>query len=134
MRTFTNGQGATGRLKAWFALAGISIAIVALAACGDDGVTSAEAKNEANRSVVSRFIEEFKNSANIDIVDELFTPEFVHHLPDPRLPPGREGLKLIGQSIVAGFPDVQVTVEDLLSDGDKVIERGHCQGDAHRGI
>ena len=31
--------------------------------------------------------------------------------------------KLLGQSIVAGFPDVQPTVEDLLADGDNVIER-----------
>ena len=123
MRTFTNRHRATGKLKAWLALAGISIAIVALAACGDDGVSSSEAANDANKSVVSNFIEEFKNSANMDIVDELFSPEFVHHIPDPRLPPGREGLKLAGQAIVGGFPDVQVTVEDLLADGDKVIER-----------
>ena len=73
--------------------------------------------------MVTRFVEEFKNRANHDIVDELFTADFVHHLTDPRLPPGRDALKLLGQSIVAGFPDVQVTVEDLLVDGDKVIER-----------
>ena len=32
-------------------------------------------------------------------------------------------MKLLGQSIVAGFPDVQATVEGLLAEDDKVIER-----------
>ncbi|PKB64419.1 MAG: hypothetical protein BZY80_03120 [SAR202 cluster bacterium Io17-Chloro-G2] len=97
---------------------------VVLGACGGQEAPDPQvARSEANRAVVSRFIEEFKNNANAGIVDELFTPGFVHHLPDPRLPAGKEGLKLVGQSITAGFPDVQVTVNDLLADGDKVIER-----------
>ena len=123
MRTFTYRLGAAAGQKAWLMMAGVLITVLALAACGSDAVSSAEAQTAANEAVVGRFIEEFKNNANGDIVDELFSPEFVHHLPDPRLPPGREGLKLIGQVITGGFPDVQVTVEDLLSDGDRVIER-----------
>jgi activator of HSP90 ATPase len=38
-------------------------------------------------AVVRRFIEEFKNKANLDIVDELFTSDFVLHLPGMQLPP-----------------------------------------------
>jgi len=99
--------------------AAMGLGMLALIACGD----SASSQTEENKKVVSRFIEEFKNNANHDIVDELFTPGFVHHFKDPRLPPGPQAIKLIGQSIVAGFPDVQATAEDLLADGDKVIER-----------
>jgi steroid delta-isomerase-like uncharacterized protein len=76
-----------------------------------------------NKAIVSQFIEEFKNKANHAIVQELFAEDFVHHFKDPNLPPGREAMMLLGQAVVAGFPDVQVTVEDLLADGDKVIER-----------
>ncbi|MDA1128596.1 MAG: ester cyclase [Chloroflexi bacterium] len=86
-------------------------------------MSDAEAASEANEVVVSRFIEEFKNQANHGIVDELMTPGFTHHFADLRLPAGREGIRLLGQGIVAGFPDVQASVQDLLSDGDKVIER-----------
>ena len=39
------------------------------------------------------------------------------------MPPGRPDIKLLGQIIVAGFPDVHATVEELLADGDRVIER-----------
>ena len=48
---------------------------------------------------------------------------FIHHLTDPRLPQGRDGIKLLGQAILGGFPDVHATVEELLADGDFVIER-----------
>ena len=50
-------------------------------------------------------------------------PNFVHHLTDPRLPAGRDGIKALGQVIVAGFPDVHAAVQDLIADGDRVIER-----------
>lgn len=95
------------------------LSLVGLVACGDSSSDS----EEENKKVVSRFIEEFKNQANHGIVDTLFTTDFVHHLKDPRLPPGRDAIRLLGQSIVAGFPDVRATVNDLLADGDKVIER-----------
>ena len=101
----------------------ILFAAVFIAACGDSESSKAEATRTANLDVVSRFIEEFKNNANHGIVDELMSPEFVHHLTDPRLPAGREGIKALGQSIVAGFPDVRASVKDLIADGDIVIER-----------
>lgn len=89
-------------------------------------------KENENKEVVSRFAEEFKNKANHNIVDELFAENFTHHFKDPRLPAGRPTMKLLGQSVVAAFPDVHATVEDLLADGDKVIERTTATG-THKG-
>ncbi len=105
------------------ALLGILLPAVFLVACGESESSKAQAAAEANKDVVSRFIEEFKNKANHGIVDELMTPNFVHHLTDPRLPQGRDGIKALGQVIVAGFPDVHASVQELMADGDKVIER-----------
>ena len=99
------------------AVLAVVLAVAALMGCG--GENSAE----ENKAVVSRFVQEFKNNSNHGIVDQLFTMDFVHHLKDPRLPPGRDGIKAVGQAVVGGFPDVSVTVEDLLADGDRVIER-----------
>ena len=110
---------ARARLPVILLAAASVIALIAISACGD----SSSSISEENKNVVRNFIAEFKNNANHDIVDELFTTDFVHHLKDPRLPPGREAMKLLGQSIAAAFPDVRATAEDLLADGDKVIER-----------
>jgi len=111
------------KFKAPILIISVMFAAVFLAACGDSDSSKADATRTANLEVVSRFIEEFKNNANHGIVDELMSPDFVHHLTDPRLPAGREGIKALGQVIVAGFPDVHASVQDLIADGDKVIER-----------
>ena len=115
-----------GRLLRPVAALMIVLILVTVSACGGSDSSSLENKRDIeqdNTEIVARFIEEFKNKANHDIVDELLAPDFVHHLTDPRLPPGREAIKLLGQSIVAGFPDVHATVEELLADGDFVVER-----------
>jgi hypothetical protein len=44
----------------------------------------------SNADVVRRFEDEFKNQSRFDVVDQLMTEEFVHHLPYPGIPPGRE--------------------------------------------
>jgi predicted ester cyclase/uncharacterized protein YndB with AHSA1/START domain len=78
-------------------------------------------------AVVRRFMEEFKNHANLDIVDELFTPDFVLHLPGAELPPGPQGQKAIGKSIFAAFSEVHVTVNDTIVEGNRVVERHTAQ-------
>src|SRR5256712_13296818 len=84
---------------------------------------SVTATTDENKRLIRRFVHEFKNKANHGIVDELFSPRFEHHFKDPRLPRGREGMKALGGVVVKGFPDVQATIEDLLAEGSKVVER-----------
>jgi steroid delta-isomerase-like uncharacterized protein len=81
-----------------------------------------------NKAVVRRFVEEFKNKGNHGIVDGLLAADFTHHFSDPRLPAGREGMRLLGGAIVAAFPDVHATVQDLLADEDRVVERTTARG------
>ena len=88
--------------------------------------------SQDEKAIVSRHIDEFKNRANHAIVDELLAASFVHHFKDPRLPAGRDALKVLGQMVVAAFPDVHVTVEDLLVDGSKVVEHTTASG-THNG-
>ena len=97
---------------------GIMFAAILIAACGESEPSKADDIKEENLAVVGRFIEEFKNQANHGIVDELMTPNFVHHLTDPRLPSGRDGIKALGQVIVAGFPDVHAAVQQMLMSWD----------------
>lgn len=84
-------------------------------------------------SVVRRFMEEFKNKANLDIVDELFTSDFVLHLPGTTLPPGPQGQKGVGKAIFDAFSNVHVTVNDTIVEGDRVAER-HTAHARHTGM
>src|SRR5215469_17342409 len=87
---------------------------------------------DENKAVVRRFSNEFKNKANHGIVDEIMAPNFQHHFKDPRIPKGREGMKLLGQSVVMAFPDVHANIHELIAEGNKVVERTEAHG-THKG-
>lgn len=82
--------------------------------------TETKARNEA---VVRRFMEEFKNQRKVEVIDELFTPDCVAHLPMKGLPKGREAQKEIGRKIFAALTNLHVTLEDFFAEGDRVCER-----------
>jgi hypothetical protein len=82
----------------------------------------------SNADLVRRFTEEFKNRSNFAIVDELFTDDFVHHLPIPQIPPGRDGMKALGQFVTGAIRDITVTVDILISDGEYVADRTSARG------
>ncbi len=74
--------------------------------------------------MIHRFVEKFKNGGgNMAPLDELLDRNLMHHLPAPGLPPGPDGFKAIAGSIFAAFPDVHVTTEMILEQGNLVIER-----------
>ncbi|MCI0398914.1 MAG: ester cyclase [Chloroflexi bacterium] len=79
--------------------------------------------SEGNKAIVRTFENEFKNKANLDIVDQLMADTFVHHAPIPGVPPGREGLKQIGQIVFGHFADVSVSIIHLIGEGDLVCSR-----------
>lgn len=81
--------------------------------------------SDKNKAIVERWENEFKNQANVGITDELMAADFQHQLPFPGLPPGREGLKAVGQSIFQSFAHAHltITIEQCLAVDDRVITR-----------
>jgi predicted ester cyclase len=87
---------------------------------------------ETNKAVTRRFMEEFKNEHIFAVVDELFSPRALVHLPADGLPEGPEGQKAIARSLFAAFPDVHVTLDDVIAEGNFVAER-HTARATHKG-
>jgi steroid delta-isomerase-like uncharacterized protein len=80
-----------------------------------------------NRRLLERFYEEVMSGGNLAFIDEYCSADYVDH--DDDLPaPGREGLKQHVEMIRRGFPDTQVTVEDIVAEGDKVAVRTTARG------
>ena len=78
---------------------------------------------EDNKARVRRFYEEVFNQKNTAAIDEFFAPNIVDHSAPPGVPGGIEGQKqLIGLYLTA-FPDLHLTVEDMIAEGDKVVVR-----------
>ena len=76
-----------------------------------------------------RFYEEFYNRKNTAVIDELFSPGYVHHLPD--VAEGRldfPGFRKRELQLVSAFPDLERAVEDQVAEGDRVVTRSTMRG------
>ncbi|HEX9133450.1 MAG TPA: ester cyclase [Ktedonobacteraceae bacterium] len=82
---------------------------------------------EENKAIVRRY-REIHNSNNLAALDQIVDAHIVSHNGVPGLPPGLEGGKMVHNMFLSAFPDSQVTTEDLIADGDKVVERFTFRG------
>ena len=88
--------------------------------------------SEASR----RLLEETFNDGKIELIDQLVAPDAVNH--DPATPAqmrelrGPEVFKATVIMYRTAFPDVRITVDDVIAADDKVVLRWHSEG-THRG-
>ena len=87
---------------------------------------------EENKALVRRFVDEVQSAGNIDLIDEICSPEFVNHSAPPGIPADREGIKILTAMFRGAFPDSYFTVEDMVAEGDKVVTRKTFHG-THEG-
>jgi len=78
--------------------------------------------SKENEDVFRRLIEQGFSKGNLAALDELFAPNFVEHQ-DGIMPPNIEGLKGAIVSLRTPFPDLKVTVEEIIASGDKTWAR-----------
>lgn len=91
---------------------------------------------EQNKEVVRRWFEEVINQGNVETVDTICmqcVPSFVviRGVADPP-PQGLSGVKELIRTFRTGFPDLHITVEEQIAEGDKVASRVTVRG-THQG-
>ena len=83
---------------------------------------------EEAKAVVRRAFEEVA-MGDMTTVDEIIAPEYVRHdlagSPDAA---GPEGVKRLITGLRTAFPDLQTTIDDIFSDGEKVVVRFTARG------
>lgn len=88
--------------------------------------STAEAK-----AIALREISEIESGGNLALVDELFAEDFALHFPGyPAM--DREGFKMLIGAFRTGFPDLTVSLEDQVVEGNKVTNRVTIRG-THQG-
>lgn len=87
--------------------------------------------SEENKAIVIRFYREL-DKKNFGIYFELCTPSFVSHFPGSPSPQTREAREQTSRMFYEAFPDLQHTLDDLITEGDKVAFRGIARG-THKG-
>lgn len=104
----------------------------------DRGMTTDTASNTAsntanNKDLVETFIQELFTKGNLDAVDQYLDPTLVNHDPPfPGAPDGPEGMRQAAAMFRRALPDWHSDVEELVGEGDIVVERFTASG-THRG-
>ena len=90
--------------------------------------------SEGNEALADRFHMDVFQEENLDVADEILSPDFVWHGAfspgeDQR---GPEGTKQVASAVIGAFPDRRITHEDIIAEGDKVLIRWSMSG-THQG-
>ena len=87
---------------------------------------------EDNKAIIRAYVEAVWNQQQLDRADEFMAPDFLDHASLPGQAPGLAGAKNKWAMYQAGIPDLRVTIEDLVAEGDKVGVRRTYEG-THKG-
>lgn len=86
-----------------------------------------------NKAVVRRLFEEVWEKGNLAVADEIFAADYVHHDPStPDFGRGPEGEKKRATLYRTAFPDLRLTIDDMIAEGDTVVTRWTARG-THKG-
>jgi steroid delta-isomerase-like uncharacterized protein len=89
--------------------------------------------SEHNKAIVRRLFTELWNNGNLSVADEVFAPNYAHYDPStPDFGRGPDSEKKRAALYRAAFPDLHLTIEDVIAEGETVMTRWSCRG-SHKG-
>ena len=84
--------------------------------------------SEENKAKIRRIIEEVANKGNMAVADEVIDKNYVYHGSGGQEYKGPEGFKQYMAAVRKAFPDVHMTIEDMVAEGDKVVNSVRMKG------
>ena len=87
---------------------------------------------DQNKALIRRLYEEAFNKGNLEVVDEILSPNYVRHGLAPGATPGPESTKQVFTMMRTAFPDIRITIEPMVGEGDMVAAQLTHHG-THRG-
>lgn len=85
-----------------------------------------------NAAIVRRFVHEVITQGNIDSASHFVWEDVVEQVPLPGQGPGLEGLKDVLRGMRSAFPDLIFSIQEQISEGEKVASRFEWTG-THKG-
>jgi steroid delta-isomerase-like uncharacterized protein len=86
--------------------------------------------SEENKALARRSWE-IVSQRNPDLIEEFYPPDLVWHEPDRDIR-GYEQAKQFVSTFIEAFPDINISVEDVLAEGDQAVSRYTIRG-THQG-
>jgi predicted ester cyclase len=94
------------------------IVFLSVISCGEKADSTAR-----NKQIIRRVFDELYNQGNLDVADEIYSTEYIwHNVSGPDVH-GAEGMKEHVAMVRSAFPDIKITAEDMIGEGDKVVTR-----------
>ena len=87
---------------------------------------------EENKKLVREHYKSFMDDQDAPAVRRQVAPDFVDHEMPPGTPPGPEPVIQFRNILYEAFPDLRVTLDDMVAEGDRVAVRATWTG-THRG-
>jgi steroid delta-isomerase-like uncharacterized protein len=87
---------------------------------------------DQNKTLYHRFIQEVFNEGKLDALDQFLAPAYIVHDPPPGTTSGADAVKQIVSAFRTAFPDLSITIDELVAEGDKVCARATSRG-THNG-
>lgn len=95
------------------------------------GIALPDQSAPSAHTIGRRWAEIWNADRSLTVIDAIVADDFVSHSAPPGLPPGREGLRMWASAFRAAFPDLWSQVEDVIVEGDRVVERFSGGGTHH---
>ncbi len=77
--------------------------------------------SEENKAIVKRIVQEIWNGRNLDLADELIAPDYIDNVSGAGSAVGPKGFKEAVSGVRDAFPDFAITINDMISENDKVV-------------
>ena len=84
--------------------------------------------SEDNKAIVRRLFDEVWNKGRLEVVDELFSADFVDHDAKPALGPGKQGFKATVMMFRNAMSDLSGEIDVILGEGELVATRVRFKG------
>lgn len=98
-------------------------------------VTGDPGDPEANKALVTRFIEEVWNQQNLDVINEICSVDITNHNPAVDFLYDPNNIETVKQAVtdyLTAFPDLHAVIDEMFAEGDRVAERWTATG-THKG-
>lgn len=88
--------------------------------------------SEQNKALVQRFMDEVFKRRDPQLVHQFLSSDYVWHGPGGQDVRGPDGARQMMAMYFAAFPDLEITPQEMIAEGDKVVTRWTARG-THKG-
>ena len=107
------------------------LVVIVAAGCSESKeaqVTEDRLASAAQNEALMRQVLDLIDERELDAAFELYAPDYIYHGPGGRELRGRDGIRGLWEVFLTGFPDLSSTVDDIISEGDKLVLRWTIEG------